>query len=432
MKLWVVVTLLHNFCLVSWAIQSPQSFSPTRKYKPQIVLAIFMSVVKIASMILRKLLTKLQQSIAEFPVTALLGPRQVGKTTLAKQVVADMPPDEVVYLDLELPSDLAKLAEPELYFRAHQNRLVVIDEVQRMPGLFPLLRAVVDMDRRPGRFLLLGSASPELSRFGSESLAGRIIYHELAPFSLDETGNDELSRLWTRGGYPPAFLAANDEESLRWREAFIATYLERDIPQLGIRVPAAMLRRFWTMVAHHHGNLWNASAIANALGVSSPAASRYLDILCDTFIVRQLRPFSANLKKRLIKSPKVYIRDSGLLHALLGISTMEQLLGHPVAGASWEGMVLEQILAVAPPGVEPYFYRTAAGAEVDLLLVPRSGTPLPVEIKHSLSPKISKGFRSVMDDLACDRGFIVYPGNEAYPLSETVTALPVTMLNELL
>lgn len=382
-------------------------------------------------MLRRKLSIKLQQSLAEFPVTALVGPRQVGKTTLAKQVVAGMPLDKTVYLDLELPSDLAKLTEPELYLKGHHNRLVVIDEVQRAPELFPLLRALVDQDRRPGRFLLLGSASPELSRFGSESLAGRIIYLELAPFSLDETGSDEISKLWTRGGYPLSFLAANEEESLRWREAFIATYLERDIPQLGIRVPASMLRRFWTMIAHHHGNLWNASSIANALGVSSPAASRYLDILCDTFIVRQLAPYSASLKKRLVKSPKVYIRDSGLLHALLGISTFEQLQGHPVVGASWEGMVIEQILSILPPGIEPYFYRTSAGAEVDLVLVPRDGLPLPVEIKHSLSPKVSKGFRSVMEDLHCEQGFIIYPGNELYPVAASVTALPVTKLNEL-
>ena len=324
-------------------------------------------------MISRRVSAKLKQSLSEFPVTALLGPRQVGKTTLARLMASGMLPDKAVYLDLELPSDLAKLAEPELYLQGHHNRLVVIDEVQRAPELFPLLRALVDQDRRPGRFLLLGSASPELSRFGAESLAGRIIYHELSPFSLDETGNDEISRLWIRGGYPLSFLATSDEESLRWREAFIATYLERDIPQLGIRVPATMLRRFWTMTAHHHGNLWNASAIANALGVSSPAASRYLDILCDTFIVRQLAPFSGNLKKRLVKSPKVYVRDSGLLHALLGIHNHEQLQGHPVVGASWEGMVIEQILAILPTGVESYFYRTSAGAEVDLLLVPRRG-----------------------------------------------------------
>jgi len=373
----------------------------------------------------------LQKSLAEFPVTALLGPRQVGKTTLARLVAADMPSDRAIYLDLELPSDLAKLAEPELYLRGHHNRLVVIDEVQRAPELFPLLRALIDQDRRPGRFLLLGSASPELSRFGAESLAGRIVYHELSPFSLDETGNDTLSQLWSRGGYPLSFLAASDEESLRWREAFIATYLERDIPQLGIRVPATMLRRFWTMIAHHHGNLWNASAIANALGVSSPAASRYLDILCDTFIVRQLTPFSTNLKKRLVKSPKVYIRDSGLLHALLGIHTHEQLLGHPVVGGSWEGMVIEQILAILPTGMEPYFYRTQAGAEVDLLLVPRSGSPIAVEIKHTLSPKVSSGLRSVIDDVTCERSFIVYPGNEAYPLAHQITALPVSLLNEL-
>lgn len=382
-------------------------------------------------MILRRLTSKLQQSLSEFPVTALLGPRQVGKTTLARLVASDLLPDQAVYLDLELPSDLAKLAEPELYLQNHHNRLVVIDEVQRAPELFPLLRALIDQDRRPGRFLLLGSASPELSRFGAESLAGRIIYHELSPFSLDETENNEITQLWNRGGYPLSFLATGDEESLRWREAFIATYLERDIPQLGIRIPATMLRRFWTMIAHHHGNLWNASAIANALGVSSPTASRYLDILCDTFIVRQLAPFSANLKKRLVKSPKVYVRDSGLLHALLGIHNHEQLQGHPVVGASWEGMVIEQILSIVPPGHEPYFYRTSAGAEVDLLLVPRSGSPIAVEIKHSLSPKVSNGLRSVMDDLKCERGFIVYPGNEAYPITPIITVLPVTMLKNL-
>ena len=382
-------------------------------------------------MIPRRIITKLQQSLSEFPVTALLGPRQAGKTTLARLVASGMLPDKAVYLDLELSSDLAKLAEPELYLQGHQNRLVVIDEVQRAPELFPLLRALVDQDRRPGRFLLLGSASPELSRFGAESLAGRIIFHELAPFTLDETGNGEISKLWIRGGYPLSFLAAGDEESLRWREAFIATYLERDIPQLGIRVPATMLRRFWTMVAHHHGNLWNASAIANALGVSSTAASRYLDILCDTFIVRQLAPFSVNVKKRLVKSPKIYVRDSGLLHALLGIHNHEQLQGHPVAGASWEGMMIEQILAILPAGIEPFFYRTSAGAEVDLLLVPRGGSPIAVEIKHSLSPKVSKGLRSVMEDLKCDRGYIVYPGTEAYQMTQCITALPATMLNDL-
>lgn len=374
----------------------------------------------------------MRQSLAEFPVTALLGPRQAGKTTLARLVASGMPPDSAVYLDLELPSDLAKLAEPELYLRSHVNRLVVIDEVQRVPGLFPLLRALVDQDRRPGRFLLLGSASPELSRFGAESLAGRIMFHELAPLTLDETGNGAIPKLWIRGGYPLSFLAPGDEESLRWREAFIATYLERDIPQLGIRVPATTLRRFWTMIAHHHGNLWNASAIANALGVSSPAASRYLDILCDTFIVRQLAPYSANVKKRLVKSPKIYVRDSGLLHALLGIHGHEQLQGHPIAGASWEGMVIEQILAILPAGIQPFFYRTSAGAEVDLLLVPRSGSPIAVEIKHSLSPKVSKGLRCVMDDLACERGYIVYSGTEAYQIATRVTALPITMLETLI
>jgi len=383
-------------------------------------------------MIARRVFISLQKSLAEFPATALLGPRQVGKTTLARLVASELLPDKAVYLDLELPSDLAKLAEPELYLQGHQKRLVIIDEVQRAPELFPLLRALIDQDRRPGRFLLLGSASPELSRFGAESLAGRIIYNELSPFSLDETGTAELSQLWTRGGYPPSFLAASDEESLRWREAFIATYLERDIPQLGIRVPAAMLRRFWTMIAHHHGNLWNASAIANALGVSSPAASRYLDILCDTFIVRQLAPYSTNLKKRLVKSPKIYVRDSGLLHALLGIHNHEQLQGHPVIGASWEGMVIEQILAILPNGIAPYFYRTSAGAEVDLLLVPKNGSPVAVEIKHSLSPKVSKSLRSVIDDLKCDRSFIIYPGIETYPLTPHISALPVSILGKLI
>jgi predicted AAA+ superfamily ATPase len=379
----------------------------------------------------RKLEDKIIASMKQFPVVGIIGSRQTGKTTLAKMIQKQNA--NSVYLDLELPSDQNKLREAELYFDRHDDALVIIDEIQRMPSLFALIRALVDQNRAPGRFLILGSASPDMIKKSSESLAGRVIYHELTPFQLDEVGNrkDQATALWLRGGYPDSFLTRDMESSLNWREAFIRTYLERDVPQLGIRVPAGQLRNFWTMIAHHHAQLWNASQIANSLGVSAPTVRHYLSILEDTFLVRQLQPFHANLKKRLVKAPKVFIRDSGLLHSLLGIGSMDDLQGNPLAGHSWEGFVIEQIVAQLPPRWEAYFFRTAAGAEIDLVLARSGKKPIAVEIKFSASPDVSKGFRSACQDLQCIKEYVVYPGSEAYPLGKTTTALPLLQIQRI-
>ncbi len=383
-------------------------------------------------MIKRNSQKKISASLKQFPVVGIIGSRQTGKTTLAKLFRKQHA--NSVYLDLELPSDQNKLQEPELYLGRHGDALVIIDEIQRMPSLFPIIRALVDQNRIPGRFLILGSASPDMIRKSSESLAGRVTYHELPPFQLNEIGNrrDQATALWLRGGYPESFLARNLESSLNWRDAFIRTYLERDVPQLGIRVPAGQLRNFWTMIAHHHAQLWNASQIANSLGVSAPTVRHYLSILEDTFLVRQLRPFHANLKKRLVKAPKVFIRDSGLLHSLLGIGSMDDLQGRPLIGHSWEGFVSEQIIAQLPPRWEAYFFRTAAGAEIDLLLAHSGKKPVAVEIKFSATPEVTKGFRSACLDLQCRKEYIVYPGHEAYPLGKTTIALPLLQINRII
>ncbi|MBI5182486.1 MAG: ATP-binding protein [Nitrospirae bacterium] len=363
-------------------------------------------------------------SLSKYPVVGLIGCRQVGKTTLAKTLQEKLR-KKIIYLDLELPSDLAKLQEPELYLSRFTEHLVIIDEMQYMPSLFTLIRALVDKERAKGRFLILGSASPELIKQASESLAGRIIYHELTPFVINEAGFKNINTLWLRGGFPISYLAEDNNESLVWRETFIRTYLERDIPQLGIHVPAANLRRFWTMLAHSHGQLWNASQIARGLGLSAPTVKNYLDILEETFIVRQVQPYYFNIKKRLIKSPKVYIRDSGLLHALLRIKTFDDMQAHPVIGSSWEGFVIEQITGMLPQNTPIYFYRTGAGAEIDLLLFDSKNRPIAIEIKYSLSPKIEKGFYVACEDLSCKKGFVVYPGEESYPISKNVYMLPL-------
>ncbi len=374
-------------------------------------------------------------SLDQFPAVGIIGSRQVGKTTLAL-MIAESRRDRVVYLDLERPSDLAKLGDAELYLRSVADSLVVIDEVQRRPDLFPVLRSLIDEQRRLGRFLILGSASPALLKQSSESLAGRIVYHELKSFSLREIGAspEDINRLWNRGGYPESFLAQSDATSLKWREAFIQTYLERDIPNLGLHIPAVTLRRFWLMLGHCQGQLWNASKIAGSLGVDSKTARRYLDVLEDTFMVRQLPPLHTNLKKRLVKSPKIYLRDTGLLHALLGIQTYEQLLGHPAAGASWEGWCLEQVLSVVASNTAAHFYRTLAGAEIDLVLqLPGGGPPIAIEAKFSLDPRPTRGFWSALTDLRPARSFVIYPGAEFYPLGENVWALPpgqITRLTE--
>ena len=366
----------------------------------------------------------------KYPVVGILGSRQVGKTTLAKMIRERMK-KKVIYLDLELPSDLNKLQDPELYLSRFEDTLVIIDEIQRMRSLFPLLRALVDRNRSAGRFLILGSASLELIRHSSESLAGRIIYHELSPFSLSEINSENIQKLWLRGGYPESYISRNNDESYVWREAFIKSYLETDIPQLGIRIPAQQLRRFWTMIAHSHGQLWNASKIAGSLGISAPTVMSYLDILEETFIVRQLRPYYSNIKKRLIKSPKVYIRDSGLLHALLNIRTLDDLHGHPALGSSWEGFVVEQILRILPERWQAYFYRTGAGAEIDLVLFDGKHKPVAVEIKYSVSPKLERGFWNAYEDLSCKKGFVLYPGEESYPLGRNVATLPAKKLAEI-
>jgi predicted AAA+ superfamily ATPase len=381
-------------------------------------------------MIKRGLENDILLSLDQFPAVGLIGSRQVGKTTLA-MMVAQRSAERAIYLDLERPSDLAKLGDAELYLGSMADSLVIIDEVQRRPDLFPVMRSLIDEQRRPGRFLILGSASPALLRQSSESLAGRIVYHELKPFNLQEVGasTDDMNRLWNRGGYPESFLAASDAASLKWREAFIQTYLERDIPNLGLRMPAVTLRRFWLMLAHCQGQLWNASQIAGSLGVDSKTARRYLDVLDDTFMVRQLPPLHANLKKRLVKSPKIYLRDTGLLHGLLGIGAYEQLLGHPAAGASWEGWCVEQVLSTVAPATGARFYRTSAGAEIDLVLQPPGGgPPVAIEAKFSLDPRPTRGFWSALSDLQPARSFVVYPGAEFYPLGETVWALPAAQM----
>lgn len=382
-------------------------------------------------MIRRTLEPTLTSAIAQFPVVALVGPRQVGKTTLAKSVERKF--QGAIHLDLERPTDLFRLSDPELFLSEKRKHLVVIDEVQRRPDLFPLLRALVDEDRRPGRFLLLGSASPDLINRSSESLAGRIRTLEMTPLTLREVGATpaNLRRLWLRGGFPDSYLAPTDDASSEWREAFVRTYLERDLPGLGFRLPAASMGRFWRMLAHLHGQSWNASALARSLDVSPQTAGRYLDALGNAFMVRRLPPFHANLGKRLVKSPRVYLRDSGILHSLAGISSFDDLESHPLLGASWEGFVVEQILGMRQ-GTEAFYHRTAAGSEVDLVL-PSKGRrpPVAIEVKYSSAPKLTKGFWQALDDLKIERAFVVHPGKEPIPIESRVTAWPAVRLSEM-
>lgn len=371
---------------------------------------------------------RLRQLLERFPAVGLVGPRQVGKTTLARSLVGDG--GEAIYLDLERPSDAAKLGEPELYLTQARGRLVILDEVQRRPDLFPVLRSLIDdAPERAGQFLLLGSAAPDLIRDASESLAGRIRYLELTPLFLGEVPKTDVDTLWLRGGFPRSYLARAEDESSDWREGMIRTYLEQDLPQLGVRVPALQLHRFWTMLAHGHAQLWNASKLAGSLGLSAPTIRRYLDLLTDTFVTRQLAPYAANTKKRTIKSPKVYLRDSGLLHALLGLPTMEALLGSPVAGSSYEGFVIEQLVRRLPESWQFSFYRTGAGAELDLVLTPPgSRRPIALEIKRTLAPRLGRGGHEALDDVGAERAFILTPGNERYPLSPRAEVVPVNTL----
>lgn len=384
----------------------------------------------IAMMIARDLLADLRLALAESPAVAVLGPRQVGKTTLALSLGED---EASVYLDLESAQDRAKLSEPELYLPQHEDKLVILDEIQRVPQLFQSLRGLIDAARRRGRgngrFLLLGSASIELLKQASESLAGRIRYLELSPVHAGEAGADRLDALWLRGGFPDSLLASSDAASLRWRSDFIRTYLERDIPQLGPRIPAETLRRLWTMLAHQQGGLLNAAALARSLAVDGKTIASYLDLLVDLLLVRRLPPWHSNAGKRLVKSPKVYVRDSGLVHALLGIGDRETLLSHPVSGGSWEGLVVESLVAAAPIGTEASFYRTAAGAEIDLVLkLPGHAQAWAIEIKRSLTPKLDRGFHLACEDIEPERRWVVYGGTELYPIANQVQAVSLTAL----
>ncbi|MFC1848765.1 ATP-binding protein [candidate division CSSED10-310 bacterium] len=367
----------------------------------------------------------IRQSLLSFPVVGILGSRQAGKTTLAKQIISSH--KNALYLDLELPSDMSKLGEAELYLGRYSHKLVVIDEIQQMPELFPLIRALIDKNRIPGRFLILGSASPDLIRKSSQSLAGRIVYHELSTFLYHEvcTSPEQCEDLWIRGGYPDSFSATSVEKSFQWREAFIRSYLERDLPQLGIRIPALQLRRFWTMLAHSHGQIFNASKLAASMGLSAPTVRHYLDILTDTFIIRQILPYHTNIKKRYIKSPKVYIRDSGLLHTLLNILSLDELSGNPILGHSWEGYIIEQIICSLPERYQPFFLRTNAGAEVDLIILKPNSELIAIEVKYSSSPKASRGFVNLLQDLKCSSGIIIYPGEEEYPIHRSINVTPL-------
>ncbi len=383
-------------------------------------------------MIPRRLRATLNTLLEEFPAVALLGPRQVGKTTLATEIAAKRPS---VYIDLELASDLAKLSDPELYLSGVEDRLVIIDEVHRMPGLFQTLRGLIDAGRRrgrrSGRFLLLGSASIDLLKQSAESLAGRIAYAELNPFNVLETLSGEQDQLWVRGGFPDSYLSRGQQSSVRWRRNFIRTYLERDIPQLGPRVPAETLRRFWTMLAHLQGSPLNAAQLARSLGADWTTVARYLDLMVDLLLVRRLSPWHGNSGKRLVKAPKIYLRDSGILHALLDLENKEQIVGHPAVGASWEGFVIENLLSLAPDGTESFFYRSSGGAEIDLILRLPGRRPWAIEVKRSLDPRPRRGFHSACRDIKPERAFVVYPGADVFPISESVEAIPLADLARL-
>lgn len=382
-------------------------------------------------MVSRLLYPKLSEALADSPAVALLGPRQVGKTTLALEIGQTV---NALYLDLESDQDLAKLAQPELYLADHQDKLVIIDEVHRLPGLFRVLRGLIDQGRRAGlragRYLLLGSASLDLLKQSGETLAGRIAYLELAPFNILETGELPSENLWVAGGFPESLLASDSRQSLRWRQNFIRTYLERDIPQFGPRIAAETLRRFWVMLAHNQGCLLNTAQFSRNLGVDVKTVTGYLDLLVDLMLVRRLPPWHANIGKRLVKSPKVYVRDSGLVHALLAIQDKESLLAHPVVGQSWECFVIENLLAAGMGQVQGFFYRTGGGAEIDLLLLWPDSSLWAVEVKRSLSPKLGRGFYAACADLNPAKKFVVYPGLERYRIAADIEAIPLMALAE--
>ena len=363
----------------------------------------------------------------------LTGPRQVGKTTLAFEVAEER---EAVYLDLESPRDLAKITDIEQFCELNADKLLVLDEVQRVPELFAPLRGIIDKRRRAGQatgqFLLLGSASVELLKQSSETLAGRVAYCELQSLDVREVGAHDLHTLWHRGGFPESFLSQSDADSFGWRLDFIRTYLERDIPQLGPRIPAETLRRFWIMLAHNQGQAFNAASFARGLDVKGVTTSRYLDLMVDLLLVRRLQTWRSNMGRRLVKAPKTYVRDSGICHALLGIETLNDLMGHPVVGGSWEGFVIENIVNALPPSAAYGYYRTIGGAEVDLVIQLGANELWAVEIKSSTAPSVSKGFHSACEDLGPTRRFVVHGGDESFPLGQNLEAVSiVALLDEL-
>lgn len=385
----------------------------------------------IANMLQRTLKTRLGYLFDHYPAVGLLGPRQVGKTTLALEIAQDRPS---LYLDLESPAQRSRLADAEQYFADHENELVILDEVHRLPEIFRTLRGVIDRGRRRGkgngRFLLLGSAGVDLLKQTGETLAGRISYVELAPFDAMEVPAGSRDQLWVRGGFPSSFLAKNDALSFKWREDFIRTYLERDVPQFGPRIPAETLRRFWTMLAHNQAQTLNAANLARGLGVDGKTAAAYLGLLVDLLLVRRLPAWHRNVGKRLVKSPKVYVRDSGIAHALLGIRDKEALLGHPVVGQTWESFVIETLIANAPDGTEAHYYRTSGGNEVDLVLTLPGGKLWAIEIKRSSAPKVERGFHAACEDLKPKKRFVVYAGEERFSLDSNTIAIGVLGLTK--
>lgn len=388
-------------------------------------------------MINRRLDIKIRQALQRSPSVALMGPRQVGKTTIALDISENIPS---VYLDLEDKVDLEKVRDIAAFHADNSDKLIILDEVQRMPEVFAPLRGIIDKERRKGnkagQFLFLGSASIDLLQQSSESLAGRIAYIELYGIDvLEYAGQNQvmINTLWLRGGFPESLLAASDIDSLDWRRDFIKTYLERDIPQLGPRIPAQTLERFWTMLAHNQAGMINASQLARNLEISGVTVGRYLDLMVDLLLVRRLQPWTFNIGKRLVRTPKVYVRDSGLTHALLNISSYNDLLGHPVVGGSWEGFVIENIMSVAPARALPYYYRTADGAEIDLILEFSGQEKWAIEVKRSSAPSLSKGFHIACNDIKADRRYVVYSGKDKFPMGEGVTAIPLAdLMQELL
>lgn len=387
-------------------------------------------------MISRRLEAIIEKALKRSPSVALMGPRQVGKTTLALDIAEKIPS---VYLDLENRLDLQKVANIENFHEENRDKLIILDEVQKTPEIFAALRGIIDKERRRGRkagsFLFLGSASIELLQQSSESLAGRIAYLELFPIDLLEyaqQSTDKMNELWVRGGFPESLLAENDNDSLAWRLDFIKTYLERDIPQLGPRIPAGTLERLWTMLAHNQGGLLNASVLARNLEVSSPTINRYLDLMVELLLVRRLQPWASNAGKRLVRAPKIYVRDSGITHALLNIGNYNELLGHPVVGGSWEGFIIENILSVLPAGVQPYFYRSPGGAEIDLVLEFSGKEKWAIEVKRKSVPSLSRGFHVGCEDIKADQRLVVYSGQDRFSLGEGVTAIPLHEIMKML